>query len=188
MGNESSANKEKTSSKKYQNGNTIQEQQNCEPSEYFNRRRGYRRICGETSVEEGEVGYRTKMETGCTAEVDRRLKKMKHLSLGIVRMHMVDWERESMEIRMDVWLPGFSSLVTCHSRRTAGPAQFEPKPNNHRLENAMTLVHKFRVGFDVFASWVADTLHPRFLHPTNRARPHPIPPLLSFSTPEPSPP
>jgi hypothetical protein len=36
MGNESSANKEKTSSKEYQNGNTIQEQQKCEPSEYFN--------------------------------------------------------------------------------------------------------------------------------------------------------
>jgi hypothetical protein len=80
---------------------------------------------------------------GCTAEVDRPLKEMKHLSLGIVRMHMVDWERESMEIRTDVWLPGFSSLVTCHFsqsvRRLRPPRTdlLEPLPGvlHHELEH-----------------------------------------------------
>ncbi|KAF8189031.1 hypothetical protein BJ912DRAFT_1042402 [Pholiota molesta] len=40
---------------------------------------------------------------------------------------------------------------------TAGSAQVKPKSNTHRLENAMTLVHDFHVGFDTFASWFAET-------------------------------
>jgi hypothetical protein len=41
------------------------------PTYDSSRRRWYKRICAATSIEEGEVGYRTKMETGA---IERRKK------------------------------------------------------------------------------------------------------------------
>jgi hypothetical protein len=56
----------------------------------------------------------------CIAGVGEHLKEMKRLSLGIVRLHMVDWERVRPCSLESVRLPGVS--VTCQSSHIpAGP-------------------------------------------------------------------